>query len=76
MDIKLERLNIVKEKKSYFIGKDHRRKKYRILKNSYSEKFRVGDDRYMYFSIVKQKLFYLFINPVSHEEYLKTKNAS
>jgi hypothetical protein len=75
MDYKLQRFVIKKEKSNYFIGVDHRKKKFRIIKNEYSSKFKVGNDRYIYYLIVKKSFFSVTINPISDEVYLKSQET-
>jgi hypothetical protein len=70
MEIRLERFSIKKERKNFYIGVDHLKKRYKILKNQYSEKFSVGDDIYLHYTVVKGGLFSTVIDPISHEEYL------
>ena len=44
----LYRVIIKKETSKYFIGKTYDNKKYKIEKNQYSKKLRVGSDSYFY----------------------------
>jgi hypothetical protein len=70
MEIRLERFRIIKERKNFYIGVDHVKKRYKILKNQYSEKLSVGNDIYLHYTVVKGGLFSTVIDPISHEEYL------
>jgi hypothetical protein len=41
-----------------------------MLKNKYFKKFTVGYGLYLYYTVVKGRLFSRAIDPISHEEYL------
>jgi hypothetical protein len=71
MDVNIKRFYITKERKNHFVAVDHRRKKYKILKNEYSKKFRINDDGYIYYTVFKKGLFNTVITPISHQEFLE-----
>lgn len=63
----LYRVIIKRETSKYFIGKSYNNKRYKIEKNQYSKKFRVGNDLYFYARKEKKFLSTILI-PISDKE--------
>ncbi|MEN8077180.1 hypothetical protein ABFP60_09465 [Clostridioides difficile] len=63
----LYRIRIKRETKNYFIGKAYDNKRYKIEKNQYSNKLRVGSDSYFY-ARRKEGFLATILIPVSDEE--------
>ena len=63
----LYRVIIKRETAKYFIGKSYNNKRYKIEKNQYSKKFRVGNDLYFY-ARKEEKLLSTILVPISDEE--------
>ena len=63
----LYRVIIKRETSKYFIGKSYTNKRYKIEKNQYSKKFRVGNDLYFYARKEKKFLSTILI-PISDKE--------
>lgn len=63
----LYRLIIKRETAKYFIGKSYDNKRYKIEKNKYSKKLRVGSDSYFY-ARKEEKLLSTILVPISDEE--------
>ena len=63
----LYRVIIKRETAKYFIGKSYDNKRYKIEKNQYSKKFRVGNDLYFYARKEKKFLSTILI-PISDKE--------
>ena len=63
----LYRVIIKRETAKYFIGKSYDNKRYKIEKNQYSKKFRVGNDLYFY-ARKEEKLLSTILVPISDEE--------
>lgn len=63
----LYRVIIKKETSKYFIGKSYDNKKYKIEKNQYSTKLRVGSDSYFY-ARKEEGLLSTILVPISDEE--------
>ena len=63
----LYRVIIKRETAKYFIGKSYDNKRYKIEKNEYSKKLRVGSDSYFY-ARKEEKLLSTILVPISDEE--------
>lgn len=63
----LYRVIIKRETGKYFIGKSYDNKRYKIEKNEYSKKLRVGSDSYFY-ARKEEKLLSTILVPISDEE--------
>ena len=63
----LYRVIIKRETAKYFIGKSYDNKGYKIEKNEYSKKLRVGSDSYFY-ARKEEKLLSTILVPISDEE--------
>ena len=63
----LYRVIIKRETAKYFIGKSYDNKRYKIEKNKYSKKLRVGSDSYFY-ARKEENLLSTILVPISDEE--------
>lgn len=63
----LYRVIIKKETSKYFIGKSYNNKKYKIEKNEYVKKLKVGSDSYFY-AKKEERLLGTVLIPISDEE--------
>ena len=63
----LYRVIIKRETAKYFIGKSYDNKRYKIEKNEYSKKLRVGSDSYFY-ARKEDGLLSTILVPISDEE--------
>ena len=63
----LYRIRINRGTKKYFIGKDYDNKRYKIEKNKYSNKLRVGSDSYFY-ARRKEGFLVTILIPISDKE--------
>ena len=63
----LYRVIIKRETSKYFIGKSYDNKRYKIEKNQYTKKLRVGSDSYFYARKEKKFLSTILI-PISDKE--------
>ena len=63
----LYRVIIKRETAKYFIGQSYDNKRYKIEKNEYSKKLRVGSDSYFY-ARKEEKLLSTILVPISDEE--------
>ena len=63
----LYRVIIKKETDKYYIGKSYDNKRYKIEKNQYTKKLRVGSDSYFY-ARKEEKLLSTILVPISDEE--------
>ena len=63
----LYRVIIKRETAKYFIGKSYDNKRYKIEKNEYSKKLRVGSDSYFY-ARKEEKLLSTILVSISDEE--------
>lgn len=70
-DVMIKRFRVVGQRNKYLIAKDSNKRMYKIVFNKYSRHIEVGDDRYIYYTIIKRTLFGIIIEPISHIDYLK-----
>ena len=63
----LYRVIIKRETSNYFIGRSYDNKKYKIKKNEYSKKLRVGSDSYFY-ARKEEKFLSTILIPISDQE--------
>ena len=61
------RIIIKRESKGYFFGKTFTGKRYKILKNKYSKKFKVGSD-FSFYAKEKKGFLNTILIPISDEE--------
>lgn len=63
----LYRVIITKETSKFFIGKSYDNKKYKIVKNEYNKKMKVGNDFHFY-AKKEEKILSTILIPISDEE--------
>lgn len=75
-EYKLYRCTFIKEEKEYIIGKDRKGRKYYIVKNKASKRYKEGGDESFYATLEIKGLLVkkMILNPIVYDEYLKLIN--